>query len=87
MGPLARWRHASAGDLAHRLRWAAGVSVASAVIAPLVLQRWQALATGLTPAQCEHLTRRLAQRRAAGAGRGEESARLLELDPRALACL
>jgi hypothetical protein len=36
---------------------------------PLVLQRWQALATVLTPAQCEHLTRRLAQRRAAGAGR------------------
>ena len=46
VGPLTRWRQASLGDLAHQLRWAAGVSVASAIIAPLVLQRWTPL-TGL----------------------------------------
>jgi len=46
VGPLARWRKAEAGDLARQLRWAVGVSVASAVIAPLVLQAWTPL-TGL----------------------------------------
>jgi cytochrome c-type biogenesis protein CcmF len=40
IGPLARWRHASVGDLARRLRWAFGVSAASAVLAPLVLGHW-----------------------------------------------
>jgi cytochrome c-type biogenesis protein CcmF len=40
VGPLARWRQAGARDLAHQLRWAAGVSVASAVAAPLVLGHW-----------------------------------------------
>ncbi len=46
VGPLARWREARLGDLAYRLRWAAGVSVASAVLAPLALQSWSPL-TGL----------------------------------------
>ncbi len=46
VGPLARWRKAEAGDLARQLRWAVGVSVASAVIAPMVLQAWTPL-TGL----------------------------------------
>lgn len=40
VGPLARWREASAVDLTRRLRWAAGVSVASALIAPWVLGHW-----------------------------------------------
>ncbi|WP_077002274.1 heme lyase CcmF/NrfE family subunit [Variovorax sp. KK3] len=40
IGPLARWRQAHAGDLARRLRWALGVSAASAVLAPLALGRW-----------------------------------------------
>ncbi|MEJ8851034.1 heme lyase CcmF/NrfE family subunit [Variovorax rhizosphaerae] len=40
VGPLARWRRADAVDLAKRLRWALGVSAASAVIAPLALGRW-----------------------------------------------
>jgi cytochrome c-type biogenesis protein CcmF len=40
VGPLARWRQASVGDLARRLRWAIGVSVASAVLAFFVLGRW-----------------------------------------------
>jgi cytochrome c-type biogenesis protein CcmF len=46
VGPLARWRKAGALDLARQLRWAVGVSVASAVVAPLVLQAWTPL-TGL----------------------------------------
>jgi cytochrome c-type biogenesis protein CcmF len=40
VGPLARWRDASAGDLTRRLRWAVGVSVASALVAPWVLGYW-----------------------------------------------
>ena len=40
VGPLARWREASAVDLTRRLRWAVGVSVASALIAPWVLGHW-----------------------------------------------
>ncbi|MEO6031829.1 MAG: heme lyase CcmF/NrfE family subunit [Burkholderiaceae bacterium] len=41
VGPLARWRKASAVDLARRLRWALAVSAASAVVAPLVLGTWK----------------------------------------------
>jgi cytochrome c-type biogenesis protein CcmF len=40
VGPLARWRQAKVGDLARRLSWAAGVSVASALLAPVVLGHW-----------------------------------------------
>jgi cytochrome c-type biogenesis protein CcmF len=40
IGPLARWRSAQVGDLARRLRWAAGVSLASALVAPFVLGHW-----------------------------------------------
>ena len=40
IGPLARWRSAQVGDLARKLRWAAGVSAASALIAPFVLGHW-----------------------------------------------
>jgi cytochrome c-type biogenesis protein CcmF len=40
VGPMARWRQASAIDLARRLRWAAGVSLAAALIAPLMLGHW-----------------------------------------------
>jgi cytochrome c-type biogenesis protein CcmF len=46
VGPLARWREASAADLTRRLRWAIGVSLASAVVAPLVLGHWTPM-TGL----------------------------------------
>ncbi|MES1161652.1 MAG: cytochrome c-type biogenesis CcmF C-terminal domain-containing protein, partial [Rhizobacter sp.] len=37
IGPLARWRQASAIDLALRLRWAAGVSLAAALLGPVLL--------------------------------------------------
>ena len=40
VGPLARWRQASIGDLARRLRWAVGVSLASAVVAFFSLGKW-----------------------------------------------
>ncbi|MEO8856249.1 MAG: heme lyase CcmF/NrfE family subunit [Burkholderiaceae bacterium] len=40
VGPLARWRQASVIDLARRLRWAFGVSVASAVLAFFALGKW-----------------------------------------------
>jgi len=40
VGPLTRWRQAEAMDLARKLRWAFGVSLASAVIAPLLLGHW-----------------------------------------------
>lgn len=40
IGPFARWRRADVGDLSRRLRWAAGVSVAAALIAPLLLGHW-----------------------------------------------
>ncbi|MDM0113779.1 heme lyase CcmF/NrfE family subunit [Variovorax sp. J22R133] len=42
-GPIARWRQAAAGDLARRLRWALGVSAATALLAPLALGRWTPL--------------------------------------------
>jgi cytochrome c-type biogenesis protein CcmF len=40
VGPIARWRQASLPDLAYRLRWAFGVSVASAVVAFFALGKW-----------------------------------------------
>jgi cytochrome c-type biogenesis protein CcmF len=40
LGPLARWKSASLPDLATRLRWAAGVSIAVSVLLPFVLGRW-----------------------------------------------
>jgi cytochrome c-type biogenesis protein CcmF len=46
VGPLARWRQAAAGDLALRLRWALGVSAASALLAAVMLQQWTPM-TGL----------------------------------------
>ncbi|MES2889176.1 MAG: heme lyase CcmF/NrfE family subunit [Pseudomonadota bacterium] len=40
IGPIARWRQAGAIELMRRLRWAAGVSVATAIAMPLLLGRW-----------------------------------------------
>ena len=40
IGPIARWRQAPVIELAQRLRWAAGVSLASAALLPLLLGRW-----------------------------------------------
>jgi cytochrome c-type biogenesis protein CcmF len=43
VGPLARWKKASLPELAVRLRWAFGVSVAAALLIPFVLGRWSIL--------------------------------------------
>ena len=40
VGPLARWKQAALPDLATRLKWAAAVSVVSAVVAPFAMGRW-----------------------------------------------
>lgn len=43
IGPLAQWKQASLPELAIRIRWAAGVSVATALLLPLVLGKWTPL--------------------------------------------
>jgi cytochrome c-type biogenesis protein CcmF len=43
IGPLARWKEASLPDLATRLKWAAAVSVATALVLPFVLGKWTPL--------------------------------------------
>ena len=40
VGPIARWRQASAIDLARRLRWALAVSALTALVAPFALGSW-----------------------------------------------
>ncbi len=40
IGPIARWRQASLPDLAYRLRWAFGVSAASALVAFFAIGKW-----------------------------------------------
>jgi cytochrome c-type biogenesis protein CcmF len=40
IGPIARWRQASLPDIAYRLRWAFGVSVASALVAFFAIGKW-----------------------------------------------
>ncbi len=41
LGPLARWKQASLPELAIRLRWAFGVSVITALIAPFFMGEWK----------------------------------------------
>ncbi len=43
IGPLARWKEASLPEVAVRLKWALGVSLATALLLPLVLGRWTPL--------------------------------------------
>ena len=43
IGPIARWKQASLPELAVRLRWAFGVSVASALIMPFFMSEWKPL--------------------------------------------
>jgi len=40
VGPIARWKQSALPELAKRLRWAFGVSVATAIILPLLLGHW-----------------------------------------------
>ena len=43
VGPIARWKKAALPELALRLRWAFGASVAAALVLPFVMGRWSAL--------------------------------------------
>jgi len=43
IGPLAQWKKANLPNLAQRLRWAFGVSVATAVLLPFALGKWTPL--------------------------------------------
>ena len=43
VGPVARWKKASLPEIAVRLRWAFGVSVATAILLPFTLGRWSPL--------------------------------------------
>jgi cytochrome c-type biogenesis protein CcmF len=45
VGPLVRWKQASLPDLAARLKWALGISVAVAIIVPLTLKGFNAWAS------------------------------------------
>lgn len=40
IGPIARWKSSALPELAKRLRWAFGVSVATAIVLPLLLGHW-----------------------------------------------
>ncbi|HEX7811078.1 MAG TPA: heme lyase CcmF/NrfE family subunit [Burkholderiales bacterium] len=40
VGPLAKWKQAEVPDLAHRLKWAFGVALLSALLLPFTLGRW-----------------------------------------------
>jgi cytochrome c-type biogenesis protein CcmF len=40
VGPIARWKEASLGELALKLRWALAVSVVSAILVPLAVADW-----------------------------------------------
>jgi cytochrome c-type biogenesis protein CcmF len=43
VGPISRWRSASAIDLASQLKWALGISFISAIIAPFIIHSWTPL--------------------------------------------
>ncbi len=43
VGPIARWKKAELPELAVRLRWALGVSVAAALVVPFAMGRFSAL--------------------------------------------
>ncbi len=43
IGPLARWKEASMPDLVTRLKWAFGVSVATALVLPFAVGKWTPL--------------------------------------------
>ena len=43
IGPLASWRHAELPDLWTRLRWAFAIAVVTALLLPLVFDRWSPL--------------------------------------------
>jgi cytochrome c-type biogenesis protein CcmF len=43
IGALSRWKKASVGDLSRQLRWAAAISVVSAIVLPFLMGSWSPL--------------------------------------------
>jgi cytochrome c-type biogenesis protein CcmF len=43
IGPIARWKKAEVPDIALRLKWALGVSLATALVVPFIVGRWTPL--------------------------------------------
>ena len=43
IGPLARWKEQTLPELAHRLKWAFGISLLTALLLPLTLGKWTPL--------------------------------------------
>ncbi len=75
IGPIVRWKKAELPDLVTRLKWAAGVSVVSAVLIPVLAGRWSfmialgvALSVWVVATIAESLIRRIRQRQKAGVG-------------------
>ncbi|WP_120344676.1 heme lyase CcmF/NrfE family subunit [Paraburkholderia fungorum] len=76
IGPLARWRAARLPDLARRLRWAALVSVLTALLLPWVLGNWRPLVSlGMLLAVWSFATVAVSMRERLGAPTGEPAGR------------
>ncbi|MFL9946990.1 heme lyase CcmF/NrfE family subunit [Paraburkholderia agricolaris] len=76
IGPLARWRAARLPDLARRLRWAALVSVLTALLLPWALGTWRPLVSlGILLAVWSFATVAVSMRERLGASAGESAAR------------
>jgi cytochrome c-type biogenesis protein CcmF len=77
IGPLARWKAARLPDLAARLRWAALISVVTALVLPLVLGSWRPLVSlGLLLAMWSFTTVAVSMRERIG---GEQDGLLVRL--------
>ena len=83
VGPLARWKEASIPDLARRLRWAGGVSIATALLAPLATGEWKpGVAFGLLLAFWIVAATAVGVRDRVGSMRGSAAATQLRRQPR-----
>ena len=83
VGPLARWKEASIPDLARRLRWAGGISIATALLAPLATGEWKpGVAFGLLLAFWIVAATAVGVRDRVGSMRGSAAATQLRRQPR-----
>src|SRR5436190_8153870 len=83
IGPLARWKEASIPDLARRLRWACGVSIVTALLAPLATGEWKpGVAFGLLLAFWIVAATAVGIRDRVGSMRGSAAATQLRRQPR-----
>ncbi|MGQ0578833.1 MAG: heme lyase CcmF/NrfE family subunit [Betaproteobacteria bacterium] len=80
VGPLAKWKQAELPDLAHRLKWALGVALLSALLLPFTMGKWTPmisfgllLALWVAVSGVVNLRQRVSQLRAAsGLGTGAQ---------------